>query len=83
MFRVCHNFCRNNSRVSTLSVRWRQEQALSQNMALPGTPAFYRTKAAELLRQAEVAADQAAREQFLKLAEQWHHLAMNAENPSW
>jgi len=56
---------------------------VSQNAARPGTPAFYRTKAAELLRQAEVAADQAAREQFLKLAEQWHHLAMNAENPSW
>jgi len=52
-------------------------------MALPGTPAFYRTKAAELLRQAEVAADQAAREQFLKLAEHWHHLAKIVEDPSW
>jgi len=83
MFPVCHNFCRNNSRSSALFVRWRQERSLSQNTALPGTPAFYRTKAAELLRQAEAAADQAAREQFLQMAEQWHHLAMAAENPSW
>jgi hypothetical protein len=51
--------------------------------ALPGTPAFYRQKGAELLQYAEAAADEKAREQFLKLAEQWHRLATIAEEPSW
>ena len=57
--------------------------SLSENWALPGTPAFYRQKGAELLQHAEVAGDQNAREQFLKLAEQWHRLATIVEQPSW
>jgi hypothetical protein len=50
---------------------------------MPGTPAFYRQKCAELLREAETAADEKSRNQFLKLAEQWHHLATIVEEPSW
>jgi len=56
---------------------------LSQHPVLPGTPAFYRQRAAELLQQAETAADEKGREQFLKLAEQWHRLATIVEEPSW
>lgn len=56
---------------------------MSQNPVRPGTPAFYRQKAAELLQQAETASDAQGREQFLKLAEHWHHLAKIIEDPSW
>jgi hypothetical protein len=56
---------------------------MSQNPVRPGTPAFYRQKAAELLHQAEAASDEKARNQFLRLAEQWHHLAKIVEDPSW
>jgi len=60
-----------------------RERPLSQHPVLPGTPAFYRQRAAELLQQAETAADEKGREQFLKLAEQWHRLATIVEEPSW
>ncbi len=56
---------------------------MSEHPVRPGTPAFYRQKAAELLQQAETAADEAARDQFLQLAEKWHHLAKTIEEPSW
>ena len=49
----------------------------------PGTPDFYREQAREMLRQADLAASEQARAAFLGLAEHWHRLAQQAENPSW
>jgi len=50
---------------------------------IPGSPDYYRAKAAALLKQAEVAASEEARVSFLNLAAYWHRLAEQAENPSW
>ena len=49
----------------------------------PGTPEFYRVKAADLLKQAELATDEAARARFLDLADHWHRLALTTEKPNW
>ena len=51
--------------------------------AIPGTPDFYREQAKEMLRQAEHAASEQARASFLGLADHWHRLAQQAENPNW
>jgi hypothetical protein len=51
--------------------------------AIPGTPDFYRAQAKEMLRQADQAGSEQARAAFLGLAEHWHRLAQQAENPSW
>ena len=50
---------------------------------LPGSPGYYRAKAAALLKQAEDAASEEARVSLLSLAAYWHRLAEQAENPSW
>jgi hypothetical protein len=51
--------------------------------AKPGTPDFYREQAKDMLRRAEEATSAEARASFLGLAEHWHRLAQQAENPSW
>ena len=48
-----------------------------------GSAGYYRARARDMLRQAEQAASEDARAQFLKLADQWHRLAQKVEQPSW
>ena len=45
----------------------------------PGTPEFYRERAKELLREAEMAATDGARAQLLLMADHWHRLAQSTE----
>ena len=49
----------------------------------PGSPEFYRAQAAQMLRKADQAATDETRAAFLSLAENWHRLAKQAEEPSW
>ncbi|HYJ36886.1 MAG TPA: hypothetical protein VEV64_12045 [Rhizomicrobium sp.] len=49
----------------------------------PGSPEFYRSQAAQMLKKADEAATAEARATFLNLAENWHRLAKQAEEPSW
>jgi hypothetical protein len=51
--------------------------------APPGSPEFYRAQAMQMLRKAEEAISDEARAAFLNLAENWHRLAKQAEEPSW
>ena len=51
--------------------------------ARPGSPEFYRTQAAQMLKRADEAATEESRLAFLNLAENWHRLAKQAEEPSW
>jgi hypothetical protein len=51
--------------------------------AKPGSPEFYRAQAARMLRKAAQAATDESRAAFLSLAENWHRLAKQAEEPSW
>jgi hypothetical protein len=51
--------------------------------AKPGSPEFYRAQAAQMLRKAGQAATEETRLAFLNLAENWHRLAKQAEEPSW
>ena len=49
----------------------------------PGSPEFYRSQAAQMLKKADEAATAEARATFLNLAENWHRLAKQAEEPGW
>jgi hypothetical protein len=49
----------------------------------PGSAEFYRGKARENLKQAEIASSQEAKLSFLALAEHWQRLAQTLERPSW
>ena len=49
----------------------------------PGSPEYYRERAKEMTKQAEVAPTGDARCQFLMLAEQWERLAETVEHPHW
>ena len=49
----------------------------------PGSPEFYRAQAAQMLKRADEAATAESRLAFLNLAENWHRLAKQAEEPSW
>lgn len=51
--------------------------------AKAGSPGFYKDKAQELLRQAELASTDEARMELLALAQHWQRLAQRAEFPSW
>jgi hypothetical protein len=51
--------------------------------ARPGSPEFYRAQAAQMLKKADEAATEESRLTFLNLAENWHRLAKQAEEPSW
>jgi hypothetical protein len=51
--------------------------------ARPGSPEFYRAQAAQMLSKAGQAATEESRAAFLNLAENWHRLAKQAEEPSW
>ena len=51
--------------------------------ARPGSPEFYRAQAAQMLKKADEAATEESRQTFLNLAENWHRLAKQAEEPSW
>ena len=48
-----------------------------------GSPEFYRGKAQEALRQAEVATTDQIRTELLTIAEHWQRLAQRAELPNW
>jgi hypothetical protein len=49
----------------------------------PGSPEFYRAQAAQMLQKADQAASDESRAAFLNLAENWHRLAKQAEEPGW
>ena len=49
----------------------------------PGSPDFYRKRAAEMQRLAEQAASSEARLSFLSLANAWGQLAQQVEHPGW
>jgi hypothetical protein len=49
----------------------------------PGSPEFYRAQAAQMLKQAAQAVTDESRATFLSLAENWHRLAKQAEEPGW
>lgn len=51
--------------------------------ARPGSVEFYRERARESLKQAELATSEEARASFIALAEHWQRLAQTVENPSW
>ena len=49
----------------------------------PGSPGFYRAQAAQMLKKADEAATAETRATYLNLAENWHRLAKQAEEPGW
>ena len=57
--------------------------ATAERLARPGSPEYYRERAREMIKQAEVAPTGDARCQFLMLAEQWERLAETVEHPHW
>jgi len=50
---------------------------------LEGSPAYYRARAAEMLKMAEKAVTDDARSSYLQLAASWQQLAQKLEEPSW
>jgi len=49
----------------------------------PGSPGYYRAKAAALLKRAEETSSEEVRLSCLNMAAHWHRLAEQAENPNW
>ena len=49
----------------------------------PGSPDYYRAKAAASLKRAEEASSEEVRVSCLNMSAHWHRLAEQAENPSW
>jgi hypothetical protein len=54
-----------------------------QQPTRPGSPEYYRERAKEMIKQAEMAPSVDARSQLLILAEQWERLAETVEHPHW
>jgi hypothetical protein len=50
---------------------------------LEGTPGYYRERAAEMLKKAQEADTDNARNSYLLLAQGWDNLAQNLERPIW
>jgi hypothetical protein len=50
---------------------------------MEGTPDYYRERAAEMLKEAQEADTDNARNSYLMLATSWDNLAQQIEHPSW
>ncbi len=59
------------------------EQVSEIEPAKPGTPEFYRAQAAQMLKKANEALTEELRAAYLNIAENWHRLARQAEEPNW
>jgi len=75
----------NNSRTLRIvgTVAYRERRLVESRSARPGTVAYYREKAQEMLKQAEAAATPQAKAELIALAENWHCLARTLEEPNW
>ena len=51
--------------------------------ALPGSPDYYRERATDMLKRAEAAESEEARNTFRALAESWDRMAQLLERPNW
>jgi hypothetical protein len=49
----------------------------------PSSPRYYRERAKEMLKKARISHTEAARKQFLALAEYWDRLAKTVSHPSY
>jgi hypothetical protein len=50
---------------------------------IPGSPGYYRDRAKDMLKKARASHTEAARKQFLALAEHWDRLAKTVSHPSY
>jgi hypothetical protein len=50
---------------------------------VPGSPGYYRERAKEMLKKARASHTEAARRQFVALAEYWDRLAKTIAHPSY
>lgn len=48
-----------------------------------GTPEYYRDRAAQMLKKAEEAGSEEAKNVFLTLAQSWDRMAQQVERPNW
>ena len=51
--------------------------------AVHGSPDYYRERAADMLKRAEAAESEEARNTFLALAASWDRMAQLLERPNW